>query len=118
MKIISYLFIAVFVMGFMFVALPDKALSQNTCCQGIGIEPCGQSEFCCNDISPIFSQQECLDDGGILTTGSCNELTGLCSGFSNRENVPTLSEWGLIFLAGVLGIVGFVMVRRNKKATA
>ena len=31
--------------------------------------------------------------------------------------VPTLSEWGLITMAGVLGIVGF-MVTRRRKATA
>ena len=29
-------------------------------------------------------------------------------------NVPTLSEWGLIVMAGVLGIVGFMVMRRRK----
>jgi len=33
------------------------------------------------------------------------------------KNVPTLSEWGLIAMAGILGIVGF-MVMRRKKVTA
>ncbi|MGB2693017.1 MAG: IPTL-CTERM sorting domain-containing protein [Thermodesulfobacteriota bacterium] len=33
------------------------------------------------------------------------------------RNVPTLSEWGLIAMAGVLGVVGF-MVMRRKRATA
>ncbi|MGB2692288.1 MAG: IPTL-CTERM sorting domain-containing protein [Thermodesulfobacteriota bacterium] len=33
------------------------------------------------------------------------------------SNVPTLSEWGLIAMASVLGIVGF-MVARRRKATA
>jgi len=28
--------------------------------------------------------------------------------------IPTLSEWGLIAMAGVLGIVGFVVIRRRK----
>jgi len=32
-------------------------------------------------------------------------------------NIPTLNEWGLIAMAGVLGIVGF-MVMRRRKATA
>jgi hypothetical protein len=32
-------------------------------------------------------------------------------------NVPTLSEWGLVAMAGILGIVGFMIIRR-KKATA
>ncbi len=30
------------------------------------------------------------------------------------HNVPTLSEWGLITMAGVLGIVGFMVIRRRK----
>jgi hypothetical protein len=33
------------------------------------------------------------------------------------RNVPTLSEWGLIAMAGVLGIIGFMVIRR-RKATA
>jgi len=40
------------------------------------------------------------------------ELTG---GFISP--VPTLSEWGLIAMAGILGIVGFLVMRR-RKATA
>ena len=28
--------------------------------------------------------------------------------------IPTLSEWGLIALATILGIVGFIVVRRRK----
>lgn len=30
------------------------------------------------------------------------------------SNVPTLSEWGLIAMAGILGIVGFMVIRRRK----
>jgi YVTN family beta-propeller protein len=29
-------------------------------------------------------------------------------------NTPTLSEWGLITMAGLLGIVGFMVIRRRK----
>jgi hypothetical protein len=29
-------------------------------------------------------------------------------------NIPTLSEWGLIAMAGILGIVGFMVIRRRK----
>ncbi|MEX1000122.1 MAG: IPTL-CTERM sorting domain-containing protein [Thermodesulfobacteriota bacterium] len=32
------------------------------------------------------------------------------------SNVPTLSEWGLISMAGILGIVGFMVMRRRKVA--
>ena len=30
------------------------------------------------------------------------------------SNIPTLSEWGLIGMAGLLGIVGFIVMRRKK----
>jgi len=30
------------------------------------------------------------------------------------RNVPTLSEWGLIAMAGILGIVGFMVMRRRR----
>ena len=30
------------------------------------------------------------------------------------RNIPTLSEWGLIAMAGILGIVGFMVLRRRK----
>jgi hypothetical protein len=30
------------------------------------------------------------------------------------SNVPTLSEWGLIAMASILGIVGFMVIRRRQ----
>ena len=32
----------------------------------------------------------------------------------NISPIPTLSEWGLIAMAGILGIVGFMVIRRRK----
>jgi hypothetical protein len=32
--------------------------------------------------------------------------------------IPTLSQWGVIAMAGILGIAGFIMVVRRRKATA
>ena len=32
----------------------------------------------------------------------------------NVKNIPTLSEWGLIALAGLIGITGFLVMRRRK----
>ena len=40
-----------------------------------------------------------------------------CLDPATARNIPTLSEWGLIAMAGVLGMVGFIAIRR-KKATA
>jgi len=28
--------------------------------------------------------------------------------------IPTLSEWGLIAMAGILGLIGFMVIRRRK----
>jgi hypothetical protein len=33
------------------------------------------------------------------------------------SNIPTLSEWGLIAMAGVLGIIALIAVRRRKSVT-
>ncbi|MCH7950904.1 MAG: IPTL-CTERM sorting domain-containing protein [Candidatus Dadabacteria bacterium] len=30
--------------------------------------------------------------------------------------IPTLNQWGLIALAGILGIIGFMVIRRRKVA--
>jgi hypothetical protein len=34
------------------------------------------------------------------------------------QNIPTLSEWGMIAMAGVLGIIGLYVASRRMKATA
>jgi hypothetical protein len=40
---------------------------------------------------------------------------GICE-IPSPEQIPTLSEWALISLAGILGIVGFMVMRRRKVA--
>jgi hypothetical protein len=52
-----------------------------------------------------------LDSDGLVTQFVCEPVV---------TNVPTLSEWGLISLAVVLGIMGIVgfMVMRRRKVTA
>jgi len=49
-----------------------------------------------NGVDEIIDGLAWLDDCGVVTT------------------IPTLSEWGLIALAGVLGLVGFMVIRRRK----
>jgi hypothetical protein len=93
-----------------------------------------------NSYNPLdFAQNYLGDLGGSLTqsfefvipTGSqlvlvANSTFGSadCNYSFSIENypcpappIPTLSEWGLIAMAGILGIVGF-MVMRRRKATA
>ena len=43
---------------------------------------------------------------GSIDAVSCVVITG----------IPTLSEWGLIAMAAILGIVGFMVIRRRKAA--
>ncbi len=66
-------------------------------CSGVGVV-----------IEPIENGRDftCLK---IFDTASCT--------FRNEgppPSVPTLSQWGLIALAGILGIVGFMVIRRRK----
>lgn len=35
-----------------------------------------------------------------------------------NQNIPTLSEWGLIAMAGIMGLVGLFIVMRRRKVTA
>ena len=39
-----------------------------------------------------------------------------CIGIPGPTNVPTLSEWGLMAMAGILGMIGFMAIRRRAAA--
>ena len=106
-------FVASFlVLGFFFLALPQNGNTQEIepgCCQ-YGLE---QGERSCLDVGgrcPRPLPGTSFD--GFFPGEECNEETGFCSGFI--KDVPTLSEWGLIAMAGVLGVVGFMVMRRRK----
>ena len=66
---------------------------------------------------------------GIATTDQITSIVIDGDGSNNAEllyelsfgqcdpsirNVPTLSEWGLIAMAGILGLVGFMVIRRRQ----
>lgn len=120
MKTILTFVLAFLIIGFFFLALPEKGYSGLAfqlpgCCQFI--DDFEGSE--CGIIDGALDISACNEFGGIPLSGeTCNEETRFCSGFSPTTNVPTLSEWGLIAMAGVLGIIGFFMVIRRRKATA
>ena len=48
---------------------------------------------------------------GLVQGAVCNDITGRCEVL---RNVPTLSEWGLVVVAGLLGIIGFMVIRRRR----
>lgn len=53
--------------------------------------------------------------GGFnITSGFEGEIGFSCEEEVVVTEVPTLSEWGLIAMAGILGIVGFMVIRRRK----
>jgi len=64
----------------------------------------------------------CLDCAGIPNGDTEVDECGVCGGDNSTCTVvvttpiPTLSEWGLIAMAGILGIVGFMVIRRRKES--
>lgn len=72
---------------------------------------------------------DCEGDDGILFDITDNGFTaecdtgdfpmGHCTFFNERTvaNIPTLSEWGMIAMAGILGVVGFMVMRRKRATT-
>ena len=101
--IISFLFLAYEHEGFAGVAIIDT-----DCCQ--------ISENECADTSegPIL----CME-GDLQENAFCDENLGLCrtelTPIRGRP-IPTLSEWGLIAMGGVLGIVALLILRRRRAA--
>lgn len=70
----------------------------------------------------FFSNQIALatvPDGSITIDGifyewtECELLVNDLKGVENVRPIPTLSEWGLIAMAGLIGIVGLIVVRRK-----
>ncbi len=52
------------------------------------------------------------DEQFLLCSASLIERCGL----RTTENIPTLSEWGLIAMTGLLAMIGAVALRRKKSA--
>jgi len=55
------------------------------------------------------------DINGGNPDGNREIYLAICFDLDDRV-IPTLSEWGLIAMAGILGIVGFMVMRRRKVA--
>jgi len=115
-QIIKIYIIALFVIGSLFLVSAQKVLA------GLAtVEPI----FCC------LSENGCVDNrllppdaviacqaGTIQENAVCNENTGSCVSLDTiHAAIPTVSEWGLIAMATILGIAGFMIIRR-RKATA
>lgn len=109
------------IVGFFILNTPEKGFAGLTplppgvdsdCCfahEGTGCEDrqctsdvCAVDAFCCNSSW----------DGKCAARAL--ELCNVCQAPVVETNIPTLSEWGLIAMAGILGIVGFIVMRRRK----
>lgn len=106
----AYSFVVAFLtFGFFFLGLTEEGFSGFStdvdCCQGEGQ---------CEDTidNPNFI---CISDD-VVENAFCNQDTDLCELIPVVSNIPTLNEWGLIAMAGILGIAGFLIIRRRKAA--
>ena len=65
--------------------------------------------------APLFDSNDTIP-GDLLPGGRLDFQFSECVNwdFPEPEGIPTLSEWGLIAMAAILGIVGFMVLRRRK----
>jgi len=57
-----------------------------------------------------------LDERAVRITCELPGTSFACTFVNSTAKIPTLSEWGLLAMAGILGIVGFMVMRRRKAA--
>jgi len=104
------LFIAAFLFtGFLSLVLAEKGFSgipvMNPGC-------CISEEGCANfGELPVACIADTIVEDGIC---SMEGPGGICRTQVAASPVPTLSEWGLIVMAGILGIAGYMVIRRRK----
>jgi hypothetical protein len=108
-----YLFsLSILLIGFLFLVTAQIGLAGFAT-----VNPyCCQSEGDCVDSTegPIACIVESVVEDAI-----CNEDTRLCETIlqpRSERQIPTLTEWGLMAMAGLMGIVGFIVIRRRKVA--
>jgi hypothetical protein len=86
-----------------------------------------EKDNCDTDDSGANDERLCwhLNDGGGYRCGVTERLNGStdferivysANGSLPHPAIPTLSEWGLIAMAGVLGIIALIASRRRKAA--
>lgn len=68
------------------------------------------------DDAPLFDNNFTIP-GNLLSGLTPDQLAGCLNwDFDERTAVPTISEWGMIAMAGVLGIIGIFVLRRRMAA--
>ena len=62
------------------------------------------------------SGQRSTDLAGVEVSNCRQSLIDRCG--LNTNPIPTISEWGMIAMASVLGFIGLIFAARRRKATA
>jgi len=104
--------------GFFFLSTPESGYATENgsdCCfvhEGLACDDeacsntvCDMDDFCCD----VNWDSKCVS--------AADEFCEVCGGTPpppSVTDIPTMSEWGLIAMAGILGIVGFMVIRRRK----
>lgn len=66
--------------------------------------------------SYLFTVDESVPPSFNVQGQTVNCFDGIVFGEA-ASNVPTLSQWGLIAMAGILGLVGFIVIRKRQLTT-
>ncbi|MEX0999020.1 MAG: IPTL-CTERM sorting domain-containing protein [Thermodesulfobacteriota bacterium] len=91
--------------------------SVDALCKALGYQSGSLTEVTddtsCPDVDAVAPNGSDWNSDFVIDIGYSTSIT--CVGFRDTNvNVPTLSEWGLIAMAGILGIVGFMVLKRRK----
>ena len=109
--IIILLILSIFIAGPLFVTVAegglDPVMPRDGCCTcpletGCSTTPQDQ----CPSDCIFISGQVCSDQGICVTQSEPTEA----------NPIPTLTEWGLIAVAGILGAAGLLAIRKRKAA--
>ncbi len=82
---------------------------------GVAVTPDGARVYVVNVVSSDVSVIDTVTNTVVATimVGD-NPIAVAITPPPLPTNVPTLSEWGLIAMAGILGVVGFLVIKRRK----
>jgi hypothetical protein len=87
---------------FSYIFLPSTA-RRNSECFSVGVSPAGVADSCTGENADASSSQA---SGATISWTSAAVATSTAS-------IPTMSEWGLLLMAGLMGMGGYFALRRR-----
>jgi len=110
----------ILVAGFFFLSTPESgyAIENGSDCCSSHV-PAGCDDATCSDTVCDMNGFCCDVSWNTQCAEEAKEFCEVCGGTPppSVSDIPTMSEWGLIALAvvlGIVGIVGFMVIRRRK----